>query len=1142
MNNPISSKDKTIIDSAKRKQIEASDPTKSVWVNASAGTGKTKVLVQRVLRLLLPKLNGKKGTRPDKVLCLTYTNAAAAEMEDRLLKAVQVWATCDDETLHENLNSLQGHPPTQEQIKAARSLFTTLTDGPYYVQLLTIHSFCQSILGRFPIEAGITPHFNLIDDSQYADLINEAFRRTVSDFLQDKNLSPFYEHITSISADETLFTLVKSFISKKSDFLFALRNIKNNEWKSAFFFYFGLPSDFNQSHIDDEISHPQASSLKILKEFADKIGHLKPAQDLQNQIYLYISSIPEERILLWPSFKKSFYTKSGPKKSFNQSKNPDIQEAYEECISFVESISKKESIIQLIETNFSLLKFISHFLDHLSSIKQHKNLLDYDDLISKTYDLLAPFSDKSTPKNWIMYKLDGGIDHILVDEAQDTNPSQWAIIRALSDNFQSQDDQDIQKTIFIVGDQKQSIYRFQGADTKEFLLSQQNFSSYSDSSVLDRVEMNISFRSAAPILDFVDTIFSNVHYQKALHLPSGTKHFSSREKAYGCVTLLPPIPIQEETKKDKTEWRISDDFYTDQDVLLSDQIAEYVQYLMTDGPILSSSGMRARPKDIIILLLKRSRMMGHLIAALRKKGVPVGGMDRININDDLSVQDCLSAAHAALLPEDNYSLACFLKSPFVGLDDHDILTINRKEGSSLYRSLVSDEKYKDISIYISKILEIKNENPYTFFSTILQMKVPGKIGMSGLHALQIRLGTHIQDMIDELLMQALEASGNGCSLQRFLFDLSIQNTDKKREFHADDDIVRLMTVHGSKGLEAPVVILADCIHSKRQKSDFGIFWPDDTGAPLPIWAPNKDTRTDELEKVYDCLKESNQHEYMRLLYVALTRARDHLIITGADSKDANPESWYFIVKKTFDQLDTHTGYQEIIYRDKTVLCFDNRYTSTVIPPQNITSSISTQINPPPYLFTSIQEDQLPHRPLRPIRASAHLSSLSPLDSLNDPSRFRRGNIIHKLLQFIPDIDEKDRPFSITRYLSVQSDLSSDDRAIIQDELMAIFTKPELSLLFGPGSKAEVPITGQLSDETYISGQVDRLWIGKDSIWIVDYKTNRPPPHKWADVPKGYQDQLRAYRDLIQRIYPQHAVHCALLWTYGPQFMVAPTNF
>lgn len=1145
MNSPNqTSSEDNIKDLANRKQLQASDPNRSVWVNASAGTGKTKVLIQRVLRLLLPRHDGHPGTRPDRILCLTYTNAAATEMQQRLLKTVQEWAICDENALFKSIKELQGQNPTEKQIKSARSLFTVLTDGPYYVRLLTIHSFCQSILARFPLEAGISPGFQLVGEKETTDLIHQAFRKTVSYMIRDDDLSHHYNHITSISADETIYALMNDFLSKRSDFMPSIKGIKEEAWKKYFLEYFKLPDHFSHDVLRQQICFPPETSIQTLLSFANRIGHLKNALALQDAIYRYTSSLPDHRIDIWDSLRDHFYTKEGKRRSFNPNKNPDIQESYEQCLLFIDDISEKEKILNLIDTNISLLLFVKKFMENLSDLKARYNFLDYDDLISKTYDLLSPFANGSAAENWISYKLDGGIDHILVDEAQDTSSSQWGIINSLSHHYFSEISADQNpKTLFIVGDQKQSIYRFQGADTENFLLSQKSLSARGENTGSNQIEMNISFRTAAPVLDFVDMIFADPNHQKSLNLSGPTKHFACRLSAHGSVSLLSSIPMVEKEKSDY--WSLDQENGQEQTELLSEQIADYIKNILDQRIILSSTGKSAEPKDIMILLLKRSGMMTRLIAELRKRNIPVGGMDRINIHDDLAVQDCIAAARIALLPDDDYSFSCFLKSPFIDLSDLDLYEIVKEKGNqSIYESVSKRTDHHEIYSYINSLTEMKDNDPYTFFSSLLQKRTPGPDFLPGYQSLQKRMGMYIKDSVDELLTEALEASKSGISLERFIFELSSQDTDKKREFHADDNIVRLMTVHGSKGLESPIVILADCIHSNRDPHDTSIFWPSDTGCHLPIWAPSKKKRTDELDFIRSLSKDADNHEYMRLLYVALTRAKDHLVMTGKERKMADPDSWYYIAKRTFDQLRSKPGFKEITDRGQSILCYLNQENSDNQHKDQAVQKTAVLPDPdiPPYLMEQLLPDQSPHRPLRPVRASTHLSASSPLLSLHDPLRFRRGNIIHKLLQFVPNIDAADQGHAIHRYLGLQSDLSDEDRATIHNELMAILSKPDLAPLFGPGSKAEVPVTGQLSDGSYISGQVDRLWIGKDRIWIVDYKTNRPPPRAWANVPKGYQDQLRAYRDLIHRIYPDHQIHCALLWTYGPQFMVAPTDF
>ena len=444
----------------------------------------------------------------------------------------------------------------------------------------------------------------------------------------------------------------------------------------------------------------------------------------------------------------------------------------------------------------------------------------------------------------------------------------------------------------------------------------------------------------------------------------------------------------------------------------------------------------------------------------------------------------------------------------------------------------------------NKISVVSSVKPYQFFSSLLQQACPAN-GISGLCAMKSRLGNEAVDPIDELLNTALQfEKDNVPSMQLFLQTQENNEQSLKRQMEEGIDAVRIMTVHAAKGLQAPIVILPDTMRVAASRKPNRILWPDNPLKEHAYFCPQKDMAPQPCLDRMSQLRDKDDEEYRRLLYVAMTRAENRLYIGGYRSGAAPlPDSWYYYVQAGFKKCD---GIDDIETDIGTVKRLSNPATDKADRvASNKNKAQDNNVKKPDWLFKLIDSEPTPPRPLIPSRPSVdegiELSVMSPLTSTNKNHRFLRGNITHKLLQILPDVEQDKWNGSAKRYVELHGGVFSDEiRQSIVDETLDLLHHPDFSMIFGQGSVAEAPITGLIDDgKRVVSGQIDRLLVSDEEVLIIDYKTNRPPPREVTDIPVIYQKQMQAYADVLRQIYPNKAVRGALIWTDGPILMEIP---
>ncbi len=1145
------------------QQREAADPVASVWVSASAGTGKTKVLTDRVLSLLIS------GTRPQRILCLTFTRAAAAEMSARIADRLGQWTMEPEEALAAKLEDLLGAPPDEGQLRMARQLFAKVLDTPGGMNIQTIHAFCQSLLGRFPLEADVPPHFALMDERDAEEMLISArealLNRARSGGDEDlaHALSIVTGHIHEAQFPDLLagLTSARGRLRRLIDGQGGIEDVIANIHAGL-----GVSPDETTSSVIEEASSADAYDQLGLKLAVEALAAGSKTDQERGRVIATWLSEGEATMEDFDAYADAFLTsarKSGPpeiRKKLITNKvaeaNPGVPEILaEEAGRLVRALLHLRAVVSA-ESSAALLRLGGALLDVYQRQKEARALLDYDDLILKAGELLH----REGVAPWVLFKLDGGIDHVLIDEAQDTSPDQWRVVEALADEFFAGiGTHDEPRTVFAVGDVKQSIYSFQGADPASFGSMRDLFQSRTPAGFGEfrQVDLTVSFRSTKAVLAAVDAVFSLGGAADGVTLDGNDIHHEAwRGDDGGMVEIWPAVaprggeepgawkPPVERIRGDSPQTRLAR--------LIAGRIAAMIEH----REILESKGRPIEPGDIMVLVRRRSGFVEDLVRSLKERGIGVAGVDRMVLTEQMAVMDLIALGRFLLLPEDDLTLATVLKGPLIGLEEEQLFDLAFGREASLWESLKAradeTEAYRNAVDYLARLLaDVDYLPPFEFYSRVLG-------SLRGREKLVGRLGPDAQDPIAEFLNLALAyEKSHTASLEGFLYWVEAGAVEVKRDLEqAQPGAVRVMTVHGAKGLQAPIVFLPDTLQAPIRAP--ALYWPtSESGDDQSLlWPPRRGLHESVSENEREKALLLRDQEYRRLLYVAMTRAEDRLYVCGWRTKKSAPDGcWYNNVDQGLRSIDAGLKEQEDEFlagegetESNTVLRFTCPQNAAVESPAMEMEETLRPLSG--WALRRPKDDPLPPAPLTPSRPDGEEPAvLSPLAG-DDGRRFKRGRIIHALLQTLPDIDEADRLAAASAYLGQSiHDLTGQEREDITQETLAVLDHPEFKPLFGPGSRAEVPLVGEVAGQI-MSAQLDRLLIGEEDILVVDYKTNRPPPVDSSQVPGIYLKQMAAYRAALSAIYPNRPVKCALLWTDGARLMPldgdlldrhAPTN-
>ncbi|WP_370517905.1 double-strand break repair helicase AddA [Saccharibacter sp. 17.LH.SD] len=1191
-------KQKTAIEVADDAQRLASDPCASVFVSASAGSGKTKLLIDRLLRLMLP-IEGVddegrptlvKGSDPARILCLTYTKAAAAEMANRLQNRLGQWVSLADEKLGEELRALNV-PDTAATRAQARGLFLRVLDLPGGLRVETIHAFCQSLLRRFPLEAVLDPHFSLMEETDSLLALRQAL---------EQELGENGDHATtlaSISSFDDVVQRITGFNEKigRLQSLLALWKQSPQHVLAAYKHLLKTGNDDTATLEREICSPPKEEFLREglqaawpdMSESGRRSGQVlldclaQPKDERRDEVFRTIFlKVSDGR----PRKMNSMVGKKA------QSLVPELLEALEQEAQRQWELEEQRRAQKLLVVNYALLGLAAPVLSRFYDEKKRRGVVDYNDLIARTRDLL-----RDPGVAWVMYKLDGGIDHLLLDEVQDTSALQWEIAGALTSDFFSGEGRhqlgQRPRTVFAVGDFKQSIYSFQGAEPEQFHAWRREFARRVNAAGLlwREPELNVSFRSVSPVLQLVDCVFKSdiaAHGLREVGRRSLTAHISARPGEGGRVEIWPLVPSKEHENEQTQDGSVISPWRAPQrnedqrsaPQRLAEALAEWIAGKI--GIPLQKGQLPLRAGDVLILVPKRSAFLRALIRALKLRRIPVVSFIRSGLTEQVAVRDLMTLCAVLLLPQDDLSLASFLTSPLGGISDDslmDLVTLNGKkallgaDGKSLWsvlRERYSErEEWTQAWEHLSALYRrVDYDTPYTI---LVQALGP----QGGRARLLARLGPEAAEPVDELLSAALTyESQHPPSLQGFLHWLEASQTTTRREPESDIDAVRIMTVHGSKGLQARLVILPDTTSAMDRDRD--VLWRrQDGGEDLPLWVPHKnDMRTTQTDLFTGEAAEQRRAERNRLLYVALTRASDSLVVCGWEPSgrgDIADTSWYQQCWDGFSRLDNITAeplglgwpgdrliFEAPVERRQNLSSLGIDVTPPITLPSWLGSAPEWQVAPAP------REEALA-RPLTPSRPEgAEFGPLpvakSPLDILHQKVRddallkdegrqkaMQRGRLVHRLLQLLPGIPEREREDKARSWLARPAwKLLPRDVDTLCRQIMGVLAEPRLSPLFGPSSWSEQAISGTLMQGTLgrvVLGKVDRFCLQAESVWLCDYKTGRRPPREASQTPSAYLRQMAAYRAVMQQVYPEREIRCFLVWTEGPEVSELPAD-
>jgi ATP-dependent helicase/nuclease subunit A len=1137
---------------ASEGQRLAALPTHSAWVEANAGSGKTKVLIDRVARLLL------KRVEPDSILCVTYTKAAASEMQSRLFARLGDWCVMDDAKLRKELASLEHRPATDydhDDIGRARELFAKALETPGGLRIETIHAFAGRVLRRFPLEAGIAPGFSELDDDDAADIWDASFRAMGRRVVRGDQALVAAARFAAEAGGGKGFEAVRALLPRRAAIQ---RYIETSG---------GI--DAAVARLAGEIGAPALGTADLLdtamgadlprKALKDLLGALPTAKKSDAELAATLSSVLSEAPAQdrFAAYASLAFTKSGEQRKSNPYTAEALKQAPACALFFqikdvphgseihrIHAIASALNAARLYERSAALLRLAQVLFDEFDRRKRARAGLDFDDLIETTSRLLT----RRHAAEWVLWKLDGGISHILLDEAQDTSPAQWNILKALtSDIFSGHGAvRDEQRTLFVVGDQKQSIYSFQGADPEHFLFEKQTFETNARTANVDfeLPDLAMSFRSSPEVLTYVDTVFDTGVFAPdapfTLLPPAAAdllRHTPFRRNEPGSVELWPLEPKTDVEPAEPWTAPRGQESAASPKARLATRLAKFIRREIDAGAAVwdRKEQRPCRPGDFLILVRGRTGgLFDGILQALKRENIPVAGADRIQLLDSLAVQDLLNLVRFALCPEDDLALAEILKGPFGGLNDDELFAIANPRTGRLWPAV--QEANLPITAFLENVLERRCQPPFEFLTHALERGVG--LPRPGWELILSRFGGPAREPVTALIDRAAAFdAGDAPSLQLFLDAIERRGGEVKRELSGPQDEVRVMTVHGAKGLEAPIVILPDTCSAHRGERD-GVFMTED-GAP--IWAGPKTSDIELSARLRAVAEARALREHRRLLYVALTRAQDRLILCGAfaghPKGDGHAEtSWYTVASSAMQRLAAAGAASEVEDGDRPILRFGAA--PELLIPATIAARSATQL--PAWLTRPITLE-FKGRILSPsnLSTASEPPVISPFGA-GRAERLRRGSLIHMMFEVLPELPHKARRKAAEAYLHKQPDLSPAQRKEMLESTLGVLEDKDFAAVFAPGGRAEAPVIGRIGDDT-ISGRVDRLVVTDAEILIVDYKTDRPSPPDISGVGEAYIAQLAAYRAVLTQRWPNRPIRCLLVWTDGPRLMEIPPS-
>lgn len=1123
----------------RENQRRAADPRASAWVSANAGAGKTKVLTDRVVRLLLD------GSPPGRILCLTFTKAAAANMAIRVFQRLGRWVTLDDAALSAELTELTGEQPSRDRLRMARRLFARAVETPGGLKIETLHALCERLLHMFPFEANVPARFVVLDETQ----AREMFAVETANVLADATLAAetpagiALARVTAEATGDALHEAVRAAV--RAHALMA----HGKELDGAFVRLrseLGLAAEETAERIEAAILDDGLDDLGALAAALQtgKANDAKLAEALTEAAAAREAArgLPDRSEAL-DAYKAVFFTQKDEPKADSSLGTKSVLEPVKRAL-----IDERERIAPLFDRlraaraharTEALFTLAAEIHRRVEAQKARLGALDFDDLIRRALDLLSRVG-----AGWVLYKLDRGIDHVLVDEAQDTNPEQWAILRTLTQEFAAgAGARATHRTRFAVGDPKQSIYGFQGADPREFAVTRSTWIAESRAAgiVFEDVPLTLSFRSTTMVLKAVDAVFAIDAHNDGLseEATRRTVHASARPQAVGAIELWDIA--EPEAADEVSAWTAPVDTPDPGAPALrvARKVAAAVRTWIQEG---DATGKTWRPGDILILVRKRGPAFEEVIRSLKSLGVPVAGQDRLEVSAHIAVADLVSIGRAGLLPADDLTLATALKTPIVGLTDEDLvrLAAGRPPEETLQDALTRHAATGDAAALrardaLATWIDLAGAlGPFGFYARLL-----GPMG--GRARLVSRLGGEAGDAIDVFLAAAAQAEGgeDAPSLGGFLADYlgAEAGHTVKRDLESGRDEVRVMTVHGSKGLEAPVVVILDGCEALGSNDPPLLPMLGRAGSLPPVWT-SKTQDCAATGQVRAALGARTRQEHNRLLYVAMTRAADRLVVAPFRGKIRETEAaWCRMIRLGLEAALGEGEAVELPY-GAAILWRDGAVTGGE---RSARASETARSREPAWLRQPVAPEVAAAPPLHPsgLLDAADGTRLPP-PRLADAAARRRGLLVHSLLQHLPRVEPASRPRAGLAYLKSRAPgLGEPALRGILGAVLRLLEEPVLAPLFADGALSEVNLSGRVSvggTERPVTGRVDRLAVTEEAVTLADFKTGRPPADD-APLPEEEASQIALYARLLARIYPGKRIVPMLVWTSGPAIRI-----
>ena len=1124
-------------------QLVASDPKVSAFVTANAGSGKTRTLVDRTARLLL------KGARPEAILCVTYTKAAAAEMQRRLFETLGLWAVMPDSELAQQLKAIEERP---DDLSRARALFAQALETPGGLKIQTVHAFCEKLLRRFPLEAGVAPSFQVLDE-QAAREISARARQELAEAALDDPDGPIGRAYTRF-ATELHFRGFHDLLAA-----FEAERIPIRAYVDACAGQDGVDADvwrrcgFEEPSSSAELEAQAVAGLDLegLRRAVKALLEGSPKSD--RALGLQLAAIAErEGEAGFDALWRPFCTDKGEPLARLATKqvDPDARAWLEAEQRRLGEACGRIKAARVAEDSISALILASAYGELYEGAKTQQGGLDFADLIARTRELITLRADAA----WVLYKLDGGIDHVLVDEAQDTAPEQWDVVGALTEEFfAGAGGREAGRTMFAVGDEKQSIFSFQGADPARFLHEQGQFRSLVEGAgcTFRSPSLLQSFRSAPEVLQLVDAVFADPEALQALRPDGGSEpivHEAQRPAGRGSVEIWPLETAPPAREAEAWDAPVDAEPPDSANKTLARRIARQVQAMVERGEAVWDRDEKPRPMgygDVLILVRRRGALFDEVIRALKLARVPVGGADRLALSDHVVFHDLLALARFCLYPPDDLNLAALLRSPLFDIDEDSLYALARPRRGRLWAALRERAGERPEWTAARELLEAlraeaRTRAPFELYARLLS-RLDGR-GRTMRARIMTRLGREAEQALDAFLAEALKAEQRGVrALEAFAADMAAVEVEVKREQEGGKGEVRVMTVHGAKGLEAPVVILPDTTTRASvqggpllETADGGFLWCARKADDCAASAAARQQRAD-----------AGDRESLRLLYVALTRARDRLVVCGVEPGRPSFKrgSWRDVVERALARPEIAGRLRELPEPDGRLVL---RFGADPVPVRALPRGSGQLALLPAWAGRPAPAEPPQRRWTAPSQAaeSARAPSPSPLALEGGLGRFRRGELVHRLLELLPDLDPAARPAAGLALLDKERDLTGDQRREMVAAALGVLDDARFAPVFGPGSRAEVAIAGgaaALPSGMAVSGRIDRLLVEPDRVLVADFKTNRPSPARIEDADPAYVAQMAIYAAVLAEVFPGRRVEAALIWTDGPKLMPVPEN-